>query len=649
MAQTIARPDVELKGWKGRLSVSHRKHKALEDDLDTYLRYYRGEQWLDTAIQTRFNDRVTDNIIFPNIRAMIPRLNSRNPKIFVTPINKPHQLPGGQLWDSISSSMFMEILLNYYYRTLNIKRENRRILYDAFLGHMGIMELGYTVETEKIKQKGKKSELLEVDELIKSESVFVRRRSMKDFRRDPEACDHLLYDDRWVALAWVKELEDIKADPSFENTKNLKTNFTVRTDFGATQTDDELSLGERDLWGRVRGWTIWDKKLRRRYRIVEEHQKFLSNEKYPKWMQNVEGFPVEAMYINENPDEAFPVSDISIYKRTQDEINMIGSMQLSHIRGISERKYVTTENALEQAEERKLSTGGDGTVIKVKGGNVENKLVPLRDAPISQDIYMIQRLKKQEASEMSGVSPMERNQATKFDTATEPALISQNSETIRGDQRNLFEDFQARVAKKMSFLLQATLSKSDIPLNDTQFQDIDNFLTDAQPGLKPAQQNVISKLDKIVTQEGSTMLNGWLTLSKEDIVGDYEFDIEIGSTAPINSETRKRDALQLAQLMDGNPDINSREGTKAVLEAFDRKDIDKLMLTEEVVQQNQQAQVEQVQEAQAQEQNAELQKKEMDMQKAVTTTAQKVEGNLLVEAMRQSGEKEKSGSKEKKD
>ena len=115
-------------------------------------------------------------------------------------------------------------------------------------------------------------------------------------------------------------------------------------------------------------------------------------------------------------------------------------------------------------------------------------------------------------------------------------------------------------------------------------------------------------------------------------MGDFDFDIEVGSTQPLNQETRKRDILQLKQILEGSPYINAEEATKAVLEAFDRNDIDKLMRTQKEVEQQQ---MQQAQTAVQAEQAKNQPKRDTDLQK----TQMKVQGALAKERMVQEGKK----------
>lgn len=569
----------DLKYWKERKAVADRRYKPVEERSDLAWEYYKGNQWghwsAESGVKERYPDQPIENLIFENLRIIVPRLNYRNPKVFVTPKKKPYQTEKG-IYDTLTASAFFEILLTHYYRELQIQREARKCLYDALLAPFAVMQLGYSFKTEKIQD----DKMLEVNELIQEDSPFVMRRSLKDFRSDPEGLDPRLNDARWVAFRWVKTLEDVKKDPKYSNTTNLKTNYVIKTDYtsGATMTKDYESSDHREMWGRVEGWTIWDKKERRVMDLVENHDRWLRNEK--GWPLDIENFPCETLYFHENATDLFPVPDSWQVMPLQDELNRLIAIQMSHLRKISERKYKGMENGLSPEAIRQLTHGGDGVYVEVQG-DVEKVAVPVQDATISQDVYMNRQLVKKSIREVQGISDTEALASTKFEQATEPALIEQAVQTIRGDQQAAFEDFTIRTIKKMGHILQQTQDEIDIPLNNEQWTD------------EQLRAFIDHKVTKIAGPEGSQVLMPWLTMSREDIKGEYDFAIEVGSTMPINEETRKRDAMGLYQLLQENPYIKGREGTKEVLEAFKKTDPEKYLYTEKEVAQFAQQQAQQ--------------------------------------------------------
>src|SRR5512139_2330830 len=129
----------ELKEWQERLNAAHNKYKVVEPKIERAWNYYRGNQWQPGGWSIDpYRDKPVDNMVFSNIRAIVPRLNFRNPKIYVRPKKKPFRTNTG-IFDTFSASASLEVILNYYYCELQIKREARKCLYDALLGPKGIM------------------------------------------------------------------------------------------------------------------------------------------------------------------------------------------------------------------------------------------------------------------------------------------------------------------------------------------------------------------------------------------------------------------------------------------------------------------------------------------------------------------------------
>jgi hypothetical protein len=595
----------EFTEWEFRLDVANRKAKPIEENVKTNWDYYRGNQWAkgDEKLYTHL---AVENLIFANTRTLVSQLAFKNPKHFITPLKKPHQKDGA-LFDTIQASLNMEALLGWYFKDMKTLRETRKCLYDALLGFRGIARLGYTLKTEKFKGKDE----INTDELIQADSPFIKRYSEFDFRHDTEGTDALLDDSRWCAFKFVAPLQDIK-DNSRYSTRGLKSNAGMITDFGqdgarkaVKPTDDTREIVEL-----VEGWEMYDKKTRRLRVIVPGHDKFLRNEKWEGALDNIEGLPVEILYFNENPDSALPVSDVNTYRPMQDELNKTRSMNMDHVDRISRRRYVGNSTKLPDEELRKITHGGNGAVALVDG-STENVLEPVKDANVSQDIYIQSNLLKASIRQMAGLSQAEALDPKGADSATEAGLINLSSTGIRSDQQGQYEDFNVRLSRKLSMILQKTLDKVEIPLDEVQFQQ---FVQQERRGTE-------TKITKITGMEGAIILQPWLDLSKEDIQGEYIFDIEMGSTQPVNEETRKRDFKELAAVMQGNPWIRDREATRLGLEIFKMPDPDSLIKSEEEFQQEQAAQ------AQAAGQ-AELEDREMKSQVDLAKTKMKTDAQL---------------------
>jgi hypothetical protein len=562
----------DLKDWKLRKATADRAFKdKAESQIKLYRRYYRNDQWTE-GTSGRYRDRIVVNMVFSNIKTIMPSINLRRPKYFVSAKKKPHQLPGGEVFDTNQAANATEILINYYFNEIQMKKEADKVLLDALLGPWGVMQFGYTLKTEKI-QNGK---LIETNELMGAEAPFAIRRSPLDLRVDPMATDHQLGDAGWIALRWVRPLASVKADPKYSNTSGLKANWSMvkeaeRKSILTTVSPTDDNIDSSAVFDMVEGWDIWDKENGRLMTLVEGHNNWLQDRDWPLEYEN---FPVETLYFNENPDELFPVSDVEIYIHEQDELNRLRSLALTHTQNISERKYLTRKGAFEDDDLEQVLHGGDGATAEV-AGDPTTAMWPIKDAMVSQDIYINSRQVQEDIRMESGVGGFEQGGVRNFDTATEPALIQQGINIRRDERTGLLEDFYIRGAKQLGQILQQTLRKTSVPLDEDAFRS--------------AQERSRSLLEKITSAEDVVVLRPWLNLSKEDIQGEFEFNMEVGSTKPINQEQRKADAVGGKQLLGESPNIDQWEMDKRVLEAFEAKDIDKLLKPKEQVGQEQQA------------------------------------------------------------
>lgn len=624
----------ELKKWEAKIEASSALFEPVKKQINQNLDYYRGKQW--DSNNNLYQEHTVDNMVFSNVQALIPAINFSNPRVFARATKKPYQDGKGQFVDTTSTALVVEMLANYYYKELKIKETMDKILTDALLMPWGLAFIGFETITEKVKPSG---ELREVNELIKSQSPYIVRIDPRDFRVDSKAKDSHLHDAEWIALRWVRKLDDVKDDPKFKgNTKDLKSNFTQDL-----QHPNEKGIlvgpSERDMKGElkaetamVEGWRIFDKKNHKEINVAKGHDVALSEEKWG--LDYDDGFPVEVLYFNENPNELFPISDVEIYLPAQNELNRTRSLQLSHVKRVSERKYKTAKDSVDSEELSKLTNGGDGTII-MTNGDPQADLIPIQDATISQDLYISIRDMKDTIRELSSV---EASTPQKFDTATEPALLAQGVRIKRDYRTNIFEAFLVRNISKLLKIVQQSIDTVDVPLSDEQFKEA----RDDSNGIK----SKLSTFKQIVGEEEVQIISPWLTLSDEDIKGDFEFTLEVGSTKPVNQETRKQEVLQLAEILQGNPMINQEEGLKRLFEAFETRDFEKLLRDPEEVAQEQQASVQ----SQIETQNAiDRPAKEVDLMKTEmkTGSAEKIallkeQGKVMAETLKASSSSQES-------
>ena len=587
------------------------KFKAVKKAIENNRDYYKGKQWDDNAGQ-QYNEEVVDNMVYKMISTMIASILLRNPRYFVRSKKKPFNTPNG-IFDTIRSAQAVEVLANYYVSKLNLKREVRKCALDAMIGGYGIVELGYTFETEEVgnakeesntkennetetaKEEYKEGEVFEVNELIVEDSPYIVRRSPLDLRIDPNAKDTLLHDAEWIAWRVVKTIDDAR---EYFGKKELKPNFTPqkeKSDYVQSPSINANKQTGADC-GLFEYWERWDKREKRIccYALDGENE-ILSEKDWP--IDFGKAFNIEVLYFNENPDDCYPISDVTLMRQQQDMLNRMESLQLDHVKRISQRKYLAQEGQMSEDEMRKLETGPDGTIALVKS-DPNAAILPLRDATIAQDHYVLQNQIKNNIREVMGIAAYESGVAVNFETAAEQSSMTSAINAKRDDRRDVVEDFYIRIMRKLLVIIKETMDKEEIPLTQNQLNALKTVIPD--------------KIAKIVGPTGEVLLP-WLTLTNEDIQGEYEFSVSVGSTAPDNLAQRKSDYMQLTKAFAGNPYINTAAATKYGLQLFGAPEAEELMKNPEEVD----AQMAQsAQAAQQSELQIEQMKKQIDMLKA---------------------------------
>jgi hypothetical protein len=528
--------------YRDALTRAHDRFTAeAKPIIDTMTQYFRGDQWAGPApVGPGALPRVTANLIFADVKVMVPVLALRNPKVFVKPTGatammptptaqgpelRPVQLVNGTPVPVLDVARAKEALVNWRWRQLRLVKQVRRTLIDALLSPFGLIKVGYELSTEKVVvgTDGEPNEELEPNELITAEAPYAVRWSPLDFRVDPQTRYASLEDSEWVAFGWKARLEDVRRNPRFKNTRDLEATVEVKENWGSTTgTKPTLAMaspssGDEET-RRVQLWEIWHKRTHMRCVLADDHDKALE---YVDWPQAYRGFPVETLYFSEHPDQLYGPPDLKHVLGQQDAYNQCNSMILNHIRRLGPRKFVTTRGAFDEKELEKLQLPIDGLFIETDGAPKES-ILPVPDAPMPVDVWQTRANFREDQDRVSGIADFVRGVAEKVDTATEAAALQANLNVRTNDSRATVEDFAERVSKK---------------LLDIDVQTIN--LPQAIP---------------VIGTDGAVALGQFIQINtRETLLAETDVEVEIGSMQPINEQTRKRDAFELFSLLRNDP------------------------------------------------------------------------------------------------
>ncbi len=578
----------ELKMWVDKIQLAKEKQESeVLKPLHTYREYWRGKQWSE-EMKHSSNDQIVDNMVYSNVSSIKPSINLNNPKIFVKPKKRKFINSDNQEMDATQAAVRVEILGEFLFEELEVKDEVDKALIDALIGHAGYVFIGHEVKLADEEDEAEE----DIVSLIESESLFVDRLSAVDLLIDPESTDHSLKKSRWIAIKWVKKLDEVKNNKSYKNTFNVKTNAVIDSNphqegkppvspSNFEREKPSTTQAGTDWRERVEGWDIWDKDTHTLKTIVLEHNQFLQDK---KWPLKYKGFPVEALWFNYNPDEQTPLADTQTYKTKQDFLNIFESKILDHVRRISDQKWGYNSGKAKGNKVEQFARGPSGSVIGVKG-DPTTAITPFPTGNVSADLYAtVQQLKK-DITQQIGVAQFEAGGAENLATAQEGQLISQGISVRRQDRASTVEKFYKRIMEKLMSVAQQVIDEEqEIPLNDEQVGTLNKFSPDS----------LLSR--KFDDGQGNQIIEKFpfMKIDSDLIGGRFSFNVQVGSTGPTNEQTERADALALAQYAAQNPLLDQNEVTQIVLEKFGFGSyIDRLMRDPKEVAQEQQASQEQ--------------------------------------------------------
>ncbi len=465
------------------------------------------------------------NLVFSNGKIMIPKTYFRNPRVKVIP--KKHTA-----W---YSSRVVEAVDNHLIREMGFKYQIKAMIEDVYTAGTTFGKVGYDSQygyfpdmdeligedntQETVKGSGSKSriERTEYNVNVKpgnpwflwtpAEDIVVPYGTLKSGA--PEITDI-----PWIAQRVIRRLEDVKDDPKYKNTDDLQAG--LRSD---TRLSREIPSEMDEEY--VELWEIRDLKRKRIYVIADNYDKYLVDEED---LLQIEGFPYVRLIFNTHPRYFWGISDIKNLEPAQLAINNINTILLHHAR-VSLKKFIGMEGSISDAELKKLLDEQSGSYVKVKGASLQEAIKEL-NLTIPQDLFTIKNEYRKDLRELVGYS---RNEAGEFDqstrrTATEATLVKQGSETRSSERRDIVAD-----------VVEKAISK----INQIIFERWDS--------------------DRVIDIVGEDGIKYWVQYSAEDIVGEYDIQINAEEAQVIDTDKITQDAIALLQQFGQDQDFSPEE------------------------------------------------------------------------------------------
>lgn len=511
--------------WWDKLTAAEANQKEFAETGKRMIKYYEANYYKNFNDNMSMLDRVYVNILFEFVKVMVPFLYARDPEVICKP-KKPGLEP---------ISKFMQQVLQYSIRELDLKKTSKRVLLDALLPGWGIYRLGYSFQQAESAIDPNRFKNLKPEE----QEVLLANPKNKDRQEgDPYVFAQIKQDLAWVVRwPWERFLIDPEAtsptdlsDAKWIAFKSLATKDTLKQE-GVEEVKAEKA-GDKG----ATIYDVWHRLSRKRYIFLEGEDEPVKEEEFPKWCET---FPCVVMAFNEVPDKALPVCDGAMIESQIREKNYIRSQQVMHRRRFN-RKYAVENNAMNPEEISKFEANVDGSLIKV---NDQNKIPqPIQDAPLPADVYQVEARIDQDIARLTGAQEIQRGAAMlREQTATEASIMDQRLQLRTSERQDVVENTIQDVIRILAKIIQC---EYDFP-----------------------------HYAQIVGEDGVPQMRSY---TKEELFGEFDIEIHVGSMLPVNRQLMIRQAENAFNLLFGKG-FNDPELARNYLEALDWKNIDVIL------------------------------------------------------------------------
>lgn len=515
-----------------RKNIEHAREWRLGEGLDDrwsrMIDLYQGRHFENVPAE----DRIKINLAFSTINVIFPSITVNHPKITVQ-ARSP---------EDDAAAVIGEAVVNYWWRHHDFKKPTRRASKDFLVMGHGWIKISWVFEQEEQPLSDKELDQAFVeranevdayaqerpelaDELPSDEDIFegldktkmvttadhplVERISPFDMYVDPEATS--LEDAAWIAQRIVRPIDEVRADKRYSQT--ARTSVTGDSLVRTERWEDRERRKRDDDADRVTIWEFYDLKQKTMCVFTEGNENYLID---PQPMPYAMGHPFVYMANYEIPDEFYPMGDLDQLEDVQQELNKTRT-QLLNQRKKYNRKYLAKKFVFDANAREALESDEDGVVVFVDDDNtpLSEAIMPMPQVPMAADLYAYSELIEADIDVISGVSEYARGAAPEIRrTATEAALMSDAQQARAADKLAIVEATLAEVARKILQLAQ-------------------QFLTGEQ-------------VARVVGADGNQY---WFQYEPDDIAGEFDFEVEAGSTQPNNEQVQRQQAMQMLQAL----------------------------------------------------------------------------------------------------
>jgi hypothetical protein len=533
----------------------------------TMIDLYRGKQWEGAGEE----DKAIVNLAFAVTNIVLASVTTQYPKFTVAP----------NVMDQDAQATIAEAVLNYSWRHYNFHDEFCSAVVDMCMVGHGWLKVGWRYKEEKeTKELTPEEQYGLVDQLTQQadqaagqagalagavpnaeeiaqqveptqevtkvieDDPFVERVSPFDVVIDPEAC--AMRELRWIAQRVVRDLSEVREDENYDarNRRKVQADLSVSSEHDTYRQDRPQEGMEADDDDRVTVWEFYD----------------LVNEEWSVFAQDGEGFlvkpaPIPHPFPNcfvmfrdyDVPDVFYPIGEIESTESLQEELNKTRTQQINARKQFI-RKFIAREAGLSTRAREALASEIDGDVAFVTEDDRQLSDIIISAPSLSFDPNLFNAHSTQIVTDFQMVTGLSDYQ---FGQMPDTRRLATEAMAVEGATN-----------ARSSFKL--TRVEHTLALVGRYLLQIMQTYLDGQRAAR-------------VAGPGGEMLFNY---TAEDIKGEFDLQVEAGSTQPKNDMIRRQEAVTLFNTLAPFMGIlvNGQELVRYLLQqGYDIKSVERFM------------------------------------------------------------------------
>ncbi len=348
---------------------------------------------------------------------------------------------------------------------------------------------------------------------------FIARRELRDITLDSDA--RTRREGEWIGVREVIKWNAFQASSAYvdQAKKFVKPQLYPKTQEEKEGDDRDGDTSEKE-WVEI--YTMWDKGTRKKYVMTTGYPGYLNSddEEGEDWPYELEyksdTFPIAVHDAKRDRNTPYSWSEFKAYESQVIELNRIRQALQVHVKAALPKYVFTDAFGNKQVVNKVMNARSDEATLV---DNLEAiKQLPVADMPA--DNFKMSQMAKEDLLDVSGL--LEYQGAPQADTATEASIMEGRSKMRKTMRSRLWEQFVVEIGAKLAQLCQQNMDES------------------------------------IAVEIAGPVGIEWLHVTKEQIQGEFFFDIEPGVMEYKNQAIRMQQMLKLMEVTAGDPNMNRR-------------------------------------------------------------------------------------------